>query len=85
MKRVRNSRKDDPKRSTSRGEGERELVGLDKLDPEKDGSEVADVASSDPPEDSPGDEALLEQEEIYEGISSDRTPSDKAKKDGSDE
>jgi hypothetical protein len=83
MKKVRNKRKDAPQGRASGAMGEVELVGLERLDPEKDESEVADVAGSEPTADSPGDEALLEQEEIYEGISGDRPPSEKSKKDGS--
>jgi hypothetical protein len=81
MKKVLNKRKDsedDPEPVDT--VGDRQLVGLDSLDPEKDDSEVADAESSEPPADSPGDEALLEQEEAYEGISSERVPSEKAKK-----
>ena len=54
-----------------------EFVELDVLDPKSDPAEVQPGVHSDPTEDSPGDSALLEQEELYEGIESDRMPSEK--------
>jgi hypothetical protein len=57
---------------------ELEFKGLEALETEPDPSEVGETASEDPPSDSPGDEALLEQEEQYEGIESGRLPSAKA-------
>jgi hypothetical protein len=47
------------------------------LEPDEDPSEVQPKADSEPGQDSPGDSALLEQEELYEGISSEELPSDK--------
>ena len=58
-----------------------ELLGLESLEGEADDAEVAESASSDPEDDSPGDDALLEQEELYEGISSESRPSGKREKD----
>lgn len=52
-----------------------EFVGLDKLEPEADASEVQALASTDPGLDSPGDNAVLEQEEFMEGLASDSLPS----------
>jgi hypothetical protein len=52
-----------------------EFVGLEKLDPEADASEVQELASTDPGLDSPGDNAVLEQEEFMEGLASDSLPS----------
>lgn len=52
-----------------------EFVGLEKLDPEADASEVQALASTDPGLDSPGDNAILEQEEFMEGLASDSLPS----------
>ena len=54
-----------------------EFVGLEQLDPEADDNEVQDAAGSEPEMDSPGDNAVLDQEELYEGISSERMPSEK--------
>jgi hypothetical protein len=53
------------------------FVGLEALEPEADASELAGSASDDPGQDSPGDDAVLEQEELYEGLSSDELPSGK--------
>ncbi|HTA16726.1 MAG TPA: hypothetical protein VK786_03160 [bacterium] len=52
-----------------------EFVGLEKLDPEADVSEVQELASTDPGLDSPADNAVLEQEEFMEGLASDSLPS----------
>jgi hypothetical protein len=52
-----------------------EFVGLEKLDPEADASEVQALASTEPGLDSPGDDAVLEQEEFMEGLASDSLPS----------
>ena len=54
-------------------------MGKDKefVDPEFDPAEVAEKESSEPTLDSPGDDAVLEQEELYEGINSDSLPSSK--------
>jgi hypothetical protein len=40
---------------------------------------VSEIQGSDPAQDSPGDSAVLEQEELYEGISSDGEPDEKRK------
>ena len=56
-----------------------ELVGLENLDPKADDSEMPESLKSDAVHDSPGDDAILIQEEIYNGLSSDVLPSDKAK------
>ncbi|MGH7442468.1 MAG: hypothetical protein ACREKE_07345 [bacterium] len=52
-----------------------EMVSLDALEPQTDASEISKQQMSDPTADSPGDNAILEQEELYEGISSDIAPS----------
>jgi|GEM_PF-7016178 len=54
-----------------------EFVGLEALDPPGDSDEIAEHESDDPTLDTPGDDAVLEQEELYEGISSSRLPSEK--------
>jgi hypothetical protein len=54
-----------------------EFVGLEALDPAADESEVSGSDADEPGMDSPGDDAVLEQEELYEGISSDEMPSRK--------
>jgi len=54
-----------------------ELVDLANLEPEADAAELSDHVSTDPETDSPGDDAILEQEELYEGISSQDQPSGK--------
>jgi hypothetical protein len=56
-----------------------ELVPLEGLDGPADGDEVSESQGSDPAQDSPGDTAVLEQEELYEGISSDGEPDAKRK------
>jgi hypothetical protein len=56
---------------------ELQFVDLQDLEPEEDPSEVQTAAASDPGQDSPGDDAVLEQEELYEGIASERMPSEK--------
>jgi len=56
-----------------------ELLPLEGLEPSVDDSELAEVQGSEPEQDSPGDTAVLEQEELYEGISSDREPDSKRK------
>jgi hypothetical protein len=56
-----------------------EFVGLASVELKKDDAEVQAKAGSDPASDSPGDDAILEQEELYEGLSSDRLPSEKTK------
>jgi hypothetical protein len=56
-----------------------ELVALDGLDGALDGDEVSERLGSEPEQDSPGDTAVLEQEEFYEGISSDGEPDAKRK------
>lgn len=48
---------------------------------EKDADEVQGLAGTEPAQDSPGDDAVLEQEELYEGLSSDQMPSEKLGKD----
>ena len=45
----------------------------------EDGAELPDMQGKDPSEDSPADDAVLETEELYEGISSDSPPSSKIK------
>lgn len=57
-----------------------ELVGLDRLDPTADSSEVALLKTTDPELDSPGDDAVLEQEELMEGSSSESLPSQKVER-----
>jgi hypothetical protein len=57
-----------------------EFVGLDKLDIKTDDSELPIAEVSDAASDAPGDDAILEQEELYEGISSETLPSDKLDK-----
>jgi hypothetical protein len=52
-----------------------EFVGLEKLDTDADPSEVQALAASDPGLDSPGDTAVLDQEEFMEGLSSESMPS----------
>ena len=60
---------------------EAEAVGLDGLKPpEADPDEVQQASSGDPEQDSPADDAVLEQEELYEGISSESLPSGKQKR-----
>lgn len=54
-----------------------ELLPLESLEPAADESEVAETAGSEPEQDSPGDTAVLEQEELYEGISSGSEPDGK--------
>jgi hypothetical protein len=54
-----------------------EVVGLERADPAPDSGELSESEASDPALDSPGDEGLLEQEEQYEGISSERAPSER--------
>lgn len=61
----------------SNDEGDPE--NLEKLAGGTDKSEIGDDMVSDAASDSPGDDAILEQEEIYEGISSDSLPSEKTK------
>jgi hypothetical protein len=56
-----------------------ELVGLEGLDGTPDEDEVAEAQGSEPEQDSPGDTAVLTQEELYEGLSSDREPDAKRK------
>jgi hypothetical protein len=56
------------------------FVGLEDLDPEEDDSELQDHESALPTADSPGDDAILEQEELYQGLSSDNPPSNKYEK-----
>lgn len=49
-------------------------------EPDPDPSEVSDDVDSRPELDSPGGEGQLQQEEAYEGISSDTLPSEKTGK-----
>ena len=56
-----------------------EFVDLEKLEPEEDASELSAVESGEPEQDSPGDDAVLDQEELYMGLSSDSMPSGKVK------
>jgi hypothetical protein len=57
-----------------------EFVGLDALEAQADPSELALDSASDPVADEPGDDAILVQEELYDGISSDQLPSSKLEK-----
>lgn len=56
---------------------EPDLVDLDGLNYDPDRAELQESAGSEPEQDSPGDESILEQEEAYEGISSEQLPSEK--------
>jgi hypothetical protein len=56
-----------------------ELVPLERLEGRADEDEVSQTQGSEPEQDSPGDTAVLEQEELYEGISSDEEPDEKRK------
>jgi hypothetical protein len=56
---------------------EKEPADLETAAGKADASELATIAVSDAASDSPGDDALLVQEELYEGLSSDRLPSEK--------
>lgn len=47
------------------------------LDPDEDASEIPGIEATNSATDSPGDDAILAQEELYEGISSERMPSEK--------
>ena len=47
-----------------------------KAEPDPDPSEVSEDIDSRPESDSPGGEGQLQQEEAYEGISSDSVPSE---------
>ena len=67
-------------RQRTDGSGEAEGVGLEALDPEPDDAEISINERDEPALDSPGDDALLEQEELYEGISSEELPSKKREK-----
>ena len=58
-----------------------EFEELDVLDPKADPAEIQPGVHTEPEDDSPGDSALLEQEELYEGIASDQMPSEKQGKD----
>ena len=49
---------------------------------EEDLDEVQGLAGGEPGQDSPADDAVLAQEELYEGLSSARLPSEKLGKDG---
>jgi hypothetical protein len=56
-----------------------EFGGSGSVELEKDDAELQSQAGSDPTQDSPGDDAILEQEELYEGLASNRLPSEKIK------
>ena len=56
-----------------------ELVRLEGPEGPADEDEVSEIQGSQPEQDSPGDTAVLEQEELYEGISSDGEPDEKRK------
>jgi hypothetical protein len=56
-----------------------ELLPLESLDGAADEDEVSEIQGSEPEQDSPGDTAVLEQEELYEGISSAGEPDAKRK------
>jgi hypothetical protein len=56
-----------------------EFVGLEKLEPEEDPAELSSRENEEPEQDSPGDDAVLDQEERYLGLSSDSMPSAKIK------
>lgn len=56
-----------------------QLVSLEDLDGAPDEDEVSGRQASEPEQDSPGDSAVLEQEELYEGISSAGEPDAKRK------
>ena len=56
-----------------------ELLPLEGLEPSIDDSELSETQGSGPEQDSPGDTAVLAQEELYEGISSDREPDSRRK------
>jgi hypothetical protein len=56
-----------------------ELLPLESAEGAADGDEVSGTQGSEPEQDSPGDSAVLEQEELYEGISSDGEPDEKRK------
>ena len=54
-----------------------EFICLKALDTQADPSEVVQDVSSNPATDEPGDDAILVQEELYDGISSAQLPSSK--------
>ncbi|HTB21803.1 MAG TPA: hypothetical protein VK914_03760 [bacterium] len=56
-----------------------EFVDLEKLEPDDDASELSGRESEEPGRDSPGDDAVLDQEELYLGISSESMPSSRIK------